>query len=362
MAQKCYLIIGNGFDLAHDAPTSFVDFSNWLLEDYVKRFFRIIKNNESKDFLTQEMINKFGNRKYQRNSHMHTNDLFHPCFDAILNDDHDTVVNLLNTHPNLFKRFFKDQFIANLYSERKLHWFAIENKYYNFLCDYSNKENRKATIHNLNSQLDFLKIKLRQYLKSIEFKKHNGIEAFVGRTFRNYSEMTVINFNYTNTINLYSADIFQNDILHFDQINIHGSLTNENEVFGYGNDLNQEYQRLKELEEDYVLEHFKTVNYIMDKNYTRFINNINQRKDFDVFVIGHSLGLTDKTLLQEVFDHHSCSKIHLLKRLDYEQNIVEQKKAFKTNVMAITRIMEKESDVRRKVSNYKESLTFPLKV
>ncbi len=364
MPIKCCIIIGNGFDLAHDAPTSFIDFSNWLLEDYIKRFFRIIKNNEANDFLTDEMINKFGNGKYETNGHLHVNDEFHPCFDALKSNNPDKIIELLKSNPALYKRFFNNNFITNLYSERKQNWFAIENIYYDFLCkysEYSNTEYRKNTITQLNSQLEFLKIKLREYLKTIEFKWNHGIDQFIRKTFNGYSEVTVINFNYTDTFNLYLRNLGLPNAK-IENINIHGTLKEQNEIFGYGNDLNQEYQRMKNLEEDFILENFKTVNYMMDNKYYTLINDITRVIAYDAYVLGHSLSLTDKTLLQEIFDHKHCFKIHLLKRLDFEEDQVKQKASFKSQVTAITRIMKNESDVRKKVSNFKDSFTFPVKL
>ncbi|MEM9549382.1 MAG: AbiH family protein, partial [Bacteroidota bacterium] len=220
--------------------------------------------------------------------------------------------------------------------------------------------NRKENIVELNSKITFLKTKLRAYLRSIEFEWKQEINNFISQIIFRYHKVTIIDFNYTNTINQYIDHIsFTSPVL--SKINIHGSLTEENEIFGYGNDLDKEYQRLKELEEDYILENFKTVNYMMDNKYAQFISDINQKKDFDVFVIGHSLGLTDKTLLQEIFDHPNCKNIHLLKRRDLENDLTKQKQEFKKLIMSITRIMKKESDVRKKVSNFKDSLTFPVK-
>ncbi|MEM9548606.1 MAG: AbiH family protein, partial [Bacteroidota bacterium] len=143
MAQKSYLIIGNGFDLAHGAPTSFIDFSNWLLEDYAKRFFKAAKENESIKFVQSTLLGKFTFDKYLKTDHLHTKNWYHPLYDAIRKDDHSVLINLLNDTPFYFNYFFEEKFILELYSERQENWFAIENKFYEYLTKASTDKDKQ---------------------------------------------------------------------------------------------------------------------------------------------------------------------------------------------------------------------------
>ena len=361
MSSKCLVIIGNGFDLAHGFPTSFYDFSEWLLKKYVHQFHKEVIGNQISDTFTEEMKNKFSQGKYQYNAHKHIGDAFEGLFYNLQHNLKEDTLNLLKSDPALFAKFFRKKFIVELYLRRELEWFAIENTYFRFLYSYAKKGDqsyRERVILDLNSQLEQIKKELRTYLRSIEISKNRHVDKFLSTTFKNYSNIVFVDFNYTGTIKLYLNSSFS-DNQHVEVINVHGTIVDENEIFGYGDDKSDEYQELKSLEEDYFLENFKTINYNMDKHYQRLIERISPQSKFDVHVLGHSFGRTDKTLLNEIFDHPNAKKIHLYKRLDFAQDPDKQYKSFKNSMMAISRIMLDESDVRSKVVNFQDSPTFP---
>jgi len=75
--------------------------------------------------------------------------------------------------------------------------------------------------------------------------------------------------------------------------------------------------------------------------------------------LGHSLGETDKTLLNEIFENSKCNKIHLYKRSDLNNNPERQLREHNKLFYAISRIISDDSVTRKKVINYEESLSFP---
>ena len=81
--------------------------------------------------------------------------------------------------------------------------------------------------------------------------------------------------------------------------------------------------------------------------------------DYDVAIIGHSLGQTDKTLLKEVLDNDKCKRIHLFKRGDLKNDVEKVKNEFNKLKYSLSRIIEDERDLRNKVLNFEDSGFFP---
>ena len=178
--------------------------------------------------------------------------------------------------------------------------FDIEQAYYDELKDIytSPKENHNNELNRLNKNLQEIKEALKKYLKdkikptlnapvSNSFEKH-----FIGR-----KNISFINFNYTNTIEKY--------IKHYPRINnihIHNSFIRRILFFGYGDDTDEMYQQMKATKNNSFLKYFKTFDYLKSKNYRKVLNQLATFKDgYDVLVIGHSLGGTDKTILKNHF-------------------------------------------------------------
>lgn len=359
--SRCYIIIGNGFDRAHGAPTSFRHFGDWLLKEYIVLFNDVVFGTESTDLFSEVLVEMMEtNDEYSIQKRV-DGSLSEFCV-AVFRGDLIQALKIIRENTDLCESLFKDDFISDLYSNIEANWFNIENLYFRYLCEYSKEESplRKQKIEKLNSNLAELRSRLRVYLKTIEFKKDPGIDAFFQRVSILHNEIIVVDFNYTKTIDLYSTTLKglgTNNENFVESINIHGTLKDENEIFGYGNDLNEEYQRLKKIEDNYLLTNFKTVNYVMDSNYEKLVKYLRKIQGFEVYVLGHSLGLTDRTLLKEILDHKQCSKIHIHTRKDFDAK--ERYADFKNLVISLTRIMDVENVVRSKITNYPEAKTFP---
>lgn len=95
---------------------------------------------------------------------------------------------------------------------------------------------------------------------------------------------------------------------------IHGSLNNpESIIFGYGDDSNKHYQDLEDEDNEEYLKNIKAFHYPNEPHYIDLINALYEQ-EFDVFVIGHSLGLSDRVLLKTIFEHENCKAIKLFHR------------------------------------------------
>lgn len=129
------------------------------------------------------------------------------------------------------------------------------------------------------------------------------------------SHLLFLNFNYTNTVTKYNTlpDIknlgfnFEFDINH-----IHGTLNNdsntENMIFGYGDEISDEYKELENLNENVVLENVKSIRYLDTNNYSDLIRFI-ESDEYQIYIMGHSCGISDRTLLNTLFEHKNCVSI-----------------------------------------------------
>lgn len=111
-----------------------------------------------------------------------------------------------------------------------------------------------------------------------------------------------MNFNYTPTTDCYHSD-------HTEINHIHGTLDNpENVIFGYGDELDKDYKELQEANDNELLTNVKSIKYLEAPNYRNLLRFI-ESAPFQVYIMGHSCGLSDRTLLNTIFEHENCVSI-----------------------------------------------------
>jgi hypothetical protein len=114
------------------------------------------------------------------------------------------------------------------------------------------------------------------------------------------------NIDYINEIN--------NNINYLDynisEIHIHGELNNpENPIiFGFGDDVDKKYQEFEDLNDNRYLENFKSIAYLQTDNYKKLLEFIDS-EEYQVFIFGHSCGISDRTMLNTIFEHDNCKSI-----------------------------------------------------
>ncbi|WAC03842.1 AbiH family protein [Lacinutrix neustonica] len=127
-----------------------------------------------------------------------------------------------------------------------------------------------------------------------------------------------LNFNYTFTDKSY------NNPREFDQYNedkyssvksihIHGTTDrhdNNPVIFGFGDEIDDDYKSIEKLNDNSYLEHIKSINYLETDNYKKLLEYINSG-NFQIFIFGHSCGISDRTLLNTIFEHENCASIKL---------------------------------------------------
>ena len=119
----------------------------------------------------------------------------------------------------------------------------------------------------------------------------------------------ILNFNYTRTVKqLYVRD--------WDKIiNIHGELGSQQNpiIFGYGDDMDDDYKRIEKLQDNDFLENIKFVHYHETDNYRRVLDFI-ESDAYQAVIMGHSCGNSDRTLLNTLFEHPNCISVKVFYR------------------------------------------------
>ena len=114
----------------------------------------------------------------------------------------------------------------------------------------------------------------------------------------------LLNFNYTHTADLYCKKGWI-----FTVNQIHGDLNNPNSViFGYGDELDNDYRTIVNKNENKFLDNIKSIKYLEAENYRKLLSFI-ESEPYQIVIMGHSCGNSDRTLLNTLFEHKNCVSI-----------------------------------------------------
>ncbi len=308
------VLIGNGFDRAHGLKTSYKDFIVDYLGNKINEFIRSGKTSigytNYKDCLF-ELSGK-------------------PIFPFGEIQDHvktiDDIKSFIQKYQGyqLFGIKFHSQILANTFNSlSNLNWVDIENEYYELLKRYSNNLN---ALKKLNDDFEYLGEKLGKYLGGLNIEKHEFASGEFPRLFSekikkedvfilkkdiNPKSIYFLNFNYTSTILKYRDQTMSfNRNLRYNFI--HGDLRYSDNpmVFGFGDEFDKKFREFEELRNDELFRHIKSFKYSLTSNYHNLIRFIEAEK-FQVYIIGHSCGLSDRTMLREIFEHNNCKSIKI---------------------------------------------------
>ena len=95
-------------------------------------------------------------------------------------------------------------------------------------------------------------------------------------------------------------------------------------ILKYGDELDCDYNNLLNNDNNEYLRNVKTVRYLESDNYNKILQFINSGP-FQVYVMGHSCGNSDRTLLNTLFEHRNCVGIKpfYFQRQDGSDNYIE---------------------------------------
>lgn len=139
--------------------------------------------------------------------------------------------------------------------------------------------------------------------------ENQGVESIDGDTLPSdmlYPDrIMLLNFNYTNTADMYMPE----NNYHFPINHIHGALNNPNSViFGYGDEMDEKYKEISKLNNNNLLTNIKSIRYLEDVNYRNVLTFI-ESAPYQIYIMGHSCGTSDRTLLNTLFEHRNCVSI-----------------------------------------------------
>ena len=363
------VLIGNGFDLAHGLKTSYADFIDWYFE---KRYDDLLEthNDVSEDPLLtiryqwHEAISTYLSNQVRYNQTF-ANLSKRQRMEWIMgnSDEFDLIPS------PLFKRILLNYDKKNWEGIEQDYYDIL--KEYAFRDPKTNPT--PPPIKALNKQLRFLQKKLVEYLTEVCSQKPDKIESIdeaiyapikeedvaigsrkcvqehkeywerheerdeeLRRIVRKYGlddiqclgqayywrkdqpngstlypdafllpkEIMLLNFNYTNT-----SSIYRKNHLSFADNHIHGNLDDPKSIiFGYGDELDDKFKELKEHKNNACLSHIKSIRYLEAPNYRNMLSFI-ESEPFQVIILGHSCGNSDRTLLNTIFEHPNCVSI-----------------------------------------------------
>lgn len=225
----------------------------------------------------------------------------------------------------------------------------------------------KESIISVQAYYDHIK-RLDEYKKRIiqAIDKKNPQQEIKELLLSNYSsdyfdlrpnEIMFLNFNYTTIESIYSSGkriSFQSNIRQIptDAIHIHGDLNDiklNSFIFGFGDEIDKDYKSIEELNNNEYLENIKSIQYLESDNYKRLLEFINS-DEYQIFIFGHSCGISDRTLLNTLFESDNCSSIKLFYH-DKKDNTDN----FSDVIRNISRNFNSKAIMRDKVVNKKYS-------
>lgn len=334
------IIIGNGFDLAHGYPTRYTDFILWLAKRELRNLYDSRMQSQQRDNpLFHCSVDTRGPMLADIEVYLDKNVLAlidKACQgtipDIMFSNPHSRGHRSTNYEP--FTMRATGSFPRTLFRNTCENWVDIEQVYYNCLKEILKDGSPDLENHlkELNVQLAYLRDQLREYLLSL--KRDTFIPGFqtIINTHINYenlfkpddwktlyidpeelkanSKSYVLNFNYTDTVKQYIA---ANHTVVVN--NIHGDINDLGNplIFGYGDELDDDFSLMEKQEAKGFLEHVKSLWYLRTRNYHNLIRFI-ESGYYQIQIIGHSCGRSDRTLLNMVFEHDNCNSVDIFYR------------------------------------------------
>ena len=315
------VLIGNGFDLAHGLKTSYADFINWYWEQWRECLFLAHSNILEDPLCTIEL-----------NTEKTEFETWHGFLFPALNEYRKQSLNLFyNTLANnklmSIKRGILLTKICN--SVETKGWVDIEADYYALLKEFVTQNNREE-IEKLHEQFTYLQEKLVAYLEYVQQtckdKKLASIRQIVCQPIK---ERDIAVSALRNNLNIplnWDEDVYPSDTLFLsfnytliaeDYVNnVRGSINHihgvyyrsQSVIFGYGDEMDKHFEILSDINDNEYLRNIKSIRYLESDNYRKLLQFI-EAAPYQIYIMGHSCGNSDRTLLNTLFEHENCVSI-----------------------------------------------------
>ena len=73
-------------------------------------------------------------------------------------------------------------------------------------------------------------------------------------------------------------------------------------IFGYGDEMDDDYKTISKLNDNDYLTNIKSIRYLETDKYRQLLRFINSDY-YQIYIMGHSCGNSDRTLLNTLFEH-----------------------------------------------------------
>lgn len=380
------ILIGNGFDLAHGLPTRYEDFINWYWEQWGQKLRTSSNKSETDKFCSFVLRNNVGlggwylvwSYHYQRTLKSYEN---RELIDIVINDKDVCDFKINST---FFERICKAIKIKGwvdiereyydllrdvvlkptdcnyTLSELNSHLRYIQELLANYLSDLTTNglecdKRIYDQIYGKISKSDISIAQLPTYYAYVDYLIHHadndyqrllcryGIEGAERhykttdiKRLAHYTDATAIediylkdlirpenilllNFNYTAVADRYGTAKVST-VNH-----IHGNLSDPDDIiFGYGDELDDDYKSLLKQTNTECLNNIKSIKYLESGNYRNLLRFI-ESSPYQVYIMGHSCGNSDRTLLNTLFEHKNCVSIkpYYYQKKDGSDNYLE---------------------------------------
>lgn len=336
------ILIGNGFDIAHGLKSSFKDFiENYCLET-LQQFLHVFRFDDQ----IVSINSSSGISKVEAELNMLN---LENSLDKFLNLKNHSEIKL-----RVKSRFFEA--VLNNVSEKK--WVDIEIQYFDFL---KRALNDNDAISSLNKDFEFIKMRfldnLRKQVEKLDFRHDDKILSqfalpiLKGETIpytivedMHPDTTCILNFNYTTIAENYSK-LIDSSIY----IPIHGNingdgLKSQEPIFGFGDDMDADFEKFELHDNEEIFKNIKSFKYLQFGHYRNLIDFI-ESNPYQIHIYGHSCGLSDRTLLNTIFENKNCISI---KPFYYKEDGLDD---YERKNYAISRHFKSKSELRIKVVN-----------
>lgn len=357
------ILLGNGFDLAHGMKTSYNDFLKWYLTNcfeialHERTYQDTLITIERQTYTVENAISAI------TSSAVLIENLYKQGFQILLYPNVTVKTAGHDTYTLPFRIVFESSFLKKILQNCSyLKWVDIENSFYSILKLFARDTHGTEEIRELNNAMDFMIRQLSSYLLSISpvqpIKVYKDLfwepvlkdeQIKLTDSDIEVDKIMVLNFNYTDTAGKYVSG--NSKELNY----IHGNIYDPKNpiIFGFGDELDANYQLLEDANNNALLKYIKSFGYLKTDNYTDLIRFI-QDGEYQIYVMGHSCGLSDRTMLHTVFENKNCKSIKIFYYVDKEGiNNFEQL------TQEISRHFKDKESLREKVVKFPHTKAMP---
>jgi len=367
--EKIYnklILIGNGFDLALGLKTSYNDFLFWLLKSEILKAIEQFPKR-----VTNEKYTKYNDFLRQHEQIVFYGFTSNPLFDVLVHQRYDYIPSLIKESIELksLQKCLKlnkveivpknrNSLFSKILELSEVDWIDIEDTYFQMLKESLTKSNNENVIDDLNYDLENISEKLKEYLKEIAVNlKTSDANQYTKQFYEKIAKGDVIdiqftdiipnhiyflNFNYTESLN---KIIEQSGLNHKNiAINqIHSNVSSKEPIiFGFGDEMDDVYKDIEKLNDNRYFKFIKSFQYFKRNNYRELLRFLNSNF-YQVCIYGHSCGLSDRVMLNEIFEHTNCKSIKI-----YHYNNSD----YTSKTMNISRHFNSNKSMREKIVNF----------